>query len=147
MRKRTCMIGIRRADMRPRSEAEIAAMLAGPLQALAVALAAAITAAVANMPGDENEPSGDEWIRHDRSPLGARRTRELAKRGAFRGARKVGRKWLILRSELDAFIQREGTTSPANDNADEGADPAVQSLAKDMGYDLTPSDSEQRRKR
>lgn len=40
------------------------------------------------------ELSGDareEWIPHRRSPLGARRTCELARSGAFPGARKDGK--------------------------------------------------------
>jgi hypothetical protein len=80
--------------------------MAAALRGLARLLAPFIREELA---GEERE----EWISHRRSPLGARRTRELARRGAFPGAKRHSRNWLIPRAELNAYIEREGLAPPA----------------------------------
>ncbi|MEZ4309401.1 MAG: hypothetical protein R3F14_15290 [Polyangiaceae bacterium] len=112
------------------------ALLSGGLAPFLRLLARLVTA-------QAGEPLADDWIPHTRSPLGSRRTRELARRGAFVGARKVGRIWLIPRAVLNAYVERAGAT--ANDNGDEGASEAVSDLAREMGYSLSPSANRRRR--
>lgn len=120
-----------RAKVRPQTDTELHAALAGAMLPFLQLLAWLLAPQSA-----ENE--GAEWIRHDRSPLGARRTRELARRGAFPGARKVGRTWLIPRAEMDAYVERAGAAPSANDNAG-GTSADVADLAASMGYTLTPA--------
>ena len=125
--------------MRPQAEEEVIALLCGvalPLWRLLAWL----------MRPQAAEETSAEWIPHTRSPLGARRTRELALRGAFPGARKVGRIWLIPRGALNAYVEREGAAPSANDNGDEGANDAVRDLAADLGYTLAPSATGARRR-
>lgn len=130
---------IRRAKLRPRTPEEMQAMLASALHPFVLGLATLLLSDPVESP--------EEWIRHDRSPLGARCTRELAKRGAFPGARKVGRRWLIPRAALSEYIEREGAAPSANDNAEEETSADVADLATKLGYALTPSKASARRKR
>lgn len=123
-----------RAKVRPRTETELRAALNGatlPLTDLLTALLVPLLFEGAN------DSDTADWIPHDRSPLGGRRTRELAARGAFPGARKVGRKWLVPRMALDEYIERTGHGAPANEDA-EGTSTDVADLASEMGYALTP---------
>lgn len=131
--RRTVVSAARPARVRPRTETEVFALLSGAFQPFLRELSRLVT------PQASEEEEGDGWIPHTRSSLGARRTRELARRGAFPGAKKVGRKWLVPRAELAAYIEREGVAPLGNDNADEGANEDVRALAADMGYALVPS--------
>ncbi|MEZ4297393.1 MAG: helix-turn-helix domain-containing protein [Polyangiaceae bacterium] len=93
----------------------------------------------------------EEWIPHVASPLGARRTRELARSGAFPGAQKVGRKWLVPRVELNAFIARAGSAPPATveprAHGTEDDDPEVRAVLAEAGLELTPKPSRSRARR
>lgn len=124
--------GLCAAKVRPQAEEEVIALLCGAALPLWRLLAGLLRPQAA-------EETSAEWIPHTRSPLGARRTRELARRGAFPGARKVGRTWLIPCAVLNAYVEREGTAPLANDNGDEAANDAVRDLAADLGYALAPS--------
>lgn len=138
--RQTRTSGLCGAKVRPQSQEETIAMLCGAVLPLWRLLASLLVA-----PQVAEETSA-EWIPHTRSPLGARRTRELARRGAFPGARKVGRRWLIPRTVLNAYVEREGLAPLANDNGDEGANDAVRDLAAKLGYTLSPPTSCTRRR-
>lgn len=58
----------------------------------------------------------DDWIDQSHSPLGRREHCRLARAGTL-PARKVGRRWLVRRSELDAWIEAhaEPTAEPSAD--------------------------------
>lgn len=137
--RRTRVSGLCGAKERPQTEDEVIALVSGAMLPFVRLLARLVAPQAA-------EQTSDEWIPHNRSPLGARRTRELARRGAFPGARKVGRKVLIPRAELNAYIEREGRAPLANDNGDEGASDAVSDLAAELGYTLSPSVAVARRR-
>lgn len=92
----------------------------------------------------------DDWCDQATSPLGQRRHRELAKRGAF-PAFKDGRKWRARRADVEAYIraQRPGApldgaaplaaagAPPANDAAADD-DPAVRAALAEVGLELAP---------
>jgi hypothetical protein len=56
--------------------------------------------------------SGTAWVDQSNSPLGRRKHLRLCREGVFPSARKLGKQWLVMRAELDAFII--GTDKPAN---------------------------------
>ena len=67
-----------------------------------------------------------EWIDQEASPLGRRAHCRACASGALPGARKVGRRWMVQRSAVDAYIAAHGrpaeapptvASSPANDTA------------------------------
>lgn len=75
----------------------------------------------------------DDWCDQDTSPLGRRRHRELAKRGAF-PAFKDGRRWRARRADVEAYIQALRTAGPlegAPSLAAAGAPPANDATADD----------------
>lgn len=49
-----------------------------------------------------------EWVDQKSSPLGTRRHCQLARDGVLSSARKVGRRWLVKRTELETFIASHG---------------------------------------
>lgn len=57
-----------------------------------------------------------DWIDQTRSPLGKRKHMALCKTGKFPSAKKVGKKWLVRRAEIDGYI--EGN-QPQTDDPDE----------------------------
>lgn len=88
--------------------------------------------------------AADDWIDQRSSPLGRRRHVELARAGAF-PAHKEGRRWLVRRAELDAYIggHRSGgvplAAGPANDHAtDEAEDRDMRALLREHGLELLP---------
>lgn len=98
--------------------------------------------------------AGEDWIDQETSPLGRRKHRELAKRGAF-PAHKDGRRWRARRADVDAFIeaQRPGARleePPANhDAADDAAahDAAVRAELAGAGLALAPGTTPPARRR
>lgn len=59
-----------------------------------------------------------EWIPADASPLGKRRTLDLCRSGALESS-KIGRKVLVRRASLEAFLRRhERGVEPAADGED-----------------------------
>lgn len=127
--RRTRVSGLCGAKVRPQTETEALALLCGALQPFLQLLCRLVAP-------QANDQTSDEWIPHTRSPLGARRTRMLARRGVFPGARKVGRTWLIPRAGLNAYVEREGCAPSANDNG-EGVNEDVRDMAAELGYSLT----------
>lgn len=124
------------------------ATIAAALRPLARLLAPFVAAELASA-------AGEEWIDQETSPLGRRKHRELAKRGAF-PAHKDGRRWRARRADVDAFIeaQRPGARlegPPAiHDAADDAAahDAAVRAELAGAGLALAPRTSHpERRKR
>lgn len=84
--------------------------------------------------------STERWTPHHRSPLGTRKTAALCREGAFPGARKVGRRWLIPTTELDAWILQHGAPRlrkgpPENDGREEQW--SVDALARSIGLAST----------
>jgi len=125
------------------SDATIAAALR-PLARLLAPLVAAELASAA----------GEDWIDQETSPLGRRKHRELAKRGAF-PAHKDGRRWRARRADVDAFIEaqrpgaaREGPTAN-HDTADDAAahDAAVRAELAGAGLALAPGTTPPARRR
>ncbi|WP_438014897.1 helix-turn-helix domain-containing protein [Sorangium sp. So ce315] len=76
---------------------------------------------------------GDPWVSQEDSPLGRREHCKLARSGALPG-RKVGKRWLVRRSELDAYIEAHGATpkpaeaEPAGDQDEPTADDVLHEL-------------------
>lgn len=95
--------------------------------------------------------AAEDWIDQTCSPLGPRRHRELAKRGAF-AAHKDGRKWRARRVDVDSYIRAQGTCSPleahaANDHApSEDDDRAVNAVLREHGLESTPKATGARRR-
>lgn len=85
----------------------------------------------------------EEWIDQTCSPLGRRRHRELARRGAF-PAFLDGRRWRARRADVDAYIQAQRPGAPldtrqANDHATaEDDDHDVQAVLAEVGLELSP---------
>jgi hypothetical protein len=69
---------------------------------------ALLARAEGSAPGPANDAG--EWLDPAVSPLGKRRTLELWRAGTLDGA-KIGKKVLIKRASLDAFIERHRRTS------------------------------------
>ncbi len=66
----------------------------------------------------ELHTGSSEWVDQNDSPLGKRRHMALVRSGELKG-RKDGRKVLVKRSELDAYIERNAiTTAGSTDEAD-----------------------------
>lgn len=85
--------------------------------------------------------SADDWIDQTCSPLGRRRHRELAARGAF-PASKDGRLWRARRADVDAYItsMRRGAVpcgAPSHD-ATSPRESDVRALLAEVGLDLAP---------
>ena len=87
---------------------------------------------------------GEDWIDQHASPLGRRRHCELARSDAF-PARRVGRRWLARRADVDAYIEAQRTGAaldvrPANDRdaLDEDDDPGVRAVMAEHGIELKP---------
>ena len=131
--KQSRTIVICRAKVRPQTETEMFALLSGAMLPFLQLLSWLLVQQMA-----ENE--GAEWMPHTRSPLAPRIMRELVAKGAFPGARKLGKTWLIRRAEFTAHVEQKGRcATTANDN--EEGDSAVERLAADMGYVMAPPDS------
>lgn len=61
-----------------------------------------------------------EWVDQESSPLGRRRHLELARRKVLRST-KEGRRVLIRRDDLNAYLESKGLASARTDEEDEGA--------------------------
>lgn len=133
---KTRVSGLCRPVVRPQTHDEAIALLSGAALPLWRVLAPFLVRM--------GEATSDDWIPHTRSPLGARKTRQLCCRGVFPGARKVGRTWLIPRPEMEAHIREHGSSQAANDNGDEGTNEAVRDMAAALGFSLTSRTERQR---
>lgn len=81
----------------------------------------------------KGRPEADEWLPHHRSPLGRRKARELCMRGTFQGARKVGRTWMIRRTEHDAYIEAQTRKNLPPANANEWNGGGVDAVLAEVG--------------
>ena len=77
---------------------------------------------------------GDEWIDQTASPLGKRQHLALVKAGVLSGSR-VGKRVLVRRSHIDAFIESQAVTAPkaATAAANDGGDTIDATLAE-LGF-------------
>lgn len=66
----------------------------------------------------------EDLVDQARSPLGRRRHCQLVRSGAIPG-RKVGRRWLARRADVEAFITKEGEGPVPAPDPDEEADNAI----------------------
>lgn len=104
--KQSRTIVICRAKVRPQTETEMFALLSGAMLPFLQLLSWLLVQQMA-----ENE--GAEWMPHTRSPLAPRIMRELVAKGAFPGARKLGKTWLIRRAEFTAHVSsKRGAVRP-----------------------------------
>lgn len=62
-------------------------------------------------------PPANDWIRPETSPLGKRRTLALCRAGALESS-KVGRKVLVKRASLEAFLARHERGIEAREEED-----------------------------
>ncbi|MFO0593585.1 MAG: helix-turn-helix domain-containing protein [Polyangiaceae bacterium] len=92
----------------------------------------------------QNEPE-DDWMDQGCSPLGRRLHCSLARRGAL-PARKLGRRWLVKRTVVEAYIAEHGKAAeppPSPDVADTDYDEnAVRELLATCGQHLSGSSSQ-----
>jgi hypothetical protein len=116
--------------------AQDGAQLAAALRVLAKVLAPFLAAEM-NAPA-ENELG--EWLDQCRSPLG-RRLHCAAARSGKLAARKVGRRWLVRRADLEAFIATHGTapqpqTACPSEGEDPGQEERLRALLAECGAEL-----------
>ena len=74
----------------------------------------------------------DEWVDQEQSPLGRRRHLALAKSGKL-PASKVGRRVLIRRSAIDAYLERKRVLVKSVDNEEDEDREAERLLARLRG--------------
>jgi hypothetical protein len=77
---------------------------------------------------EHSQASGDDWIDQRRSPLGRKLHCALWRDGALPG-RKVHRRVLVRRRDLDAYVEAHGLPSPAA-AANDAADSETRALAR-----------------
>lgn len=79
---------------------------------------------------------GDAWISQEDSPLGRREHCRLARSGALPG-RKVGKRWLVRRSELDAYIEAHGAKAkpPEAAPAKSPSEPSADAVLHELGLE------------
>ena len=75
-----------------------------------------------------------EWVDQNTSPLGHRRHLELVRSGALAASRS-GKRVLVRRSDLDAYLAEHATTSAAIDASTEDDHAAVAALVAELGDD------------
>jgi len=78
----------------------------------------------------ESDISPADWVDQIRSPLGKRAHLDAARRGDF-PSRRVGKRVLVRRRDLDAFIERHPTAmrAPARPTANDGEDDLDREMA------------------
>ncbi|WP_437731278.1 helix-turn-helix domain-containing protein [Sorangium sp. So ce1335] len=79
---------------------------------------------------------GDPWVSQEDSPLGRREHCKLARIGAF-PAWKVGKRWLVRRSELDTYIEAHGAKPkpPEAVPADDPNEPTADAVLHELGLE------------
>lgn len=106
--------------------------IATAFRALAKILAPFIADEIGTRPANDVE----NWIDQCRSPLGRRLHCALARDGRLE-ARKVGRRWLVRRADVDAFIALHGKRPAMIAPPDVPAqDDRVRALLAECGADL-----------
>jgi excisionase family DNA binding protein len=115
-------------------EADLAAVLGGLARLLAPFLAAEL--------GGPPTVEDSGWLDQSSSPLGRRLHCALARRGAL-PARKVGRRWLVRRADVDAYIAQPQPVQPESASpertAEEEQEERIRALCAENGFDvLTP---------
>lgn len=73
-----------------------------------------------------------EWVDQNASPLGHRRHLELVRRGALAASRS-GKRVLVRRSDLDAYLAEHATATVQVDEAPENEAAAAAELLADLG--------------
>ena len=66
---------------------------------------------------ERTEGDADPWVDQVASPLGRRAHCRACREGRIEGARKVGKRWLVRRSALDAHVQAIGRAPHIEDGA------------------------------
>jgi len=125
------------------SHAPTEAHIAAGLRALARLLAPLIAPEITLLPANDRE----EWIDQGCSPLGRRMHCAAARDGRLT-ARKVGRKWLVRRADLEAFILRHGKPSPdpvTVETADLADDERIRALLAECGAERCATSSTPKR--
>jgi hypothetical protein len=115
---------------RPRTHATSApssSPLESALHSLAAVLAPLVAAEIASH-------RGEDWIDQDDSALGRREHCRRARRGDL-PARKVGRRWLVRRAHLDAWIEAHPTATPRA-GSEERSGETVAEVLREVGLDL-----------
>ncbi|MFO0591876.1 MAG: helix-turn-helix domain-containing protein [Polyangiaceae bacterium] len=109
-------------------------------------LAPFMAAALARAP--QNDPE-DGWVDQPCSPLGRRLHCSLARRGAL-PARKLGRRWLVKRTVVEAYIAEHGKAAEPTPSPDVGEsdydENAVRELLATCGQHLSGSSSQSAKK-
>jgi hypothetical protein len=77
-----------------------------------------------------SEPSPEEWVDQHSSPLGRRAHCELARRGRLPSAHKVRGRWLVRRTDIDAFIE-------AHARAPSQSEPDAREVAEILNFAAT----------
>jgi hypothetical protein len=127
---------MRKTLIAPAFPAQEAAQLAAALRVLAKILAPFLAE-------EMHTPAANdlgEWVDQCRSPLG-RRLHCAAARSGKLAARKVGRRWLVRRADLETFIATHGAAAPArtacpSEGADSGQDERLRVLLAECGAEL-----------
>ncbi len=102
------------------------------LQMLAKLLAPFIAAEIH---GAANDNASPEWIDQTKSPLG-RRAHCVAARAGKLTARKVGRRWLVRRSDLEVFIATHGQHARNESSINQEQNEGVQALLHQCGIEM-----------
>ena len=108
------------------------------LVALARLFAPFVAAELGHARGAANASDAEGWLDQSSSPLGRRTHCALARRGVL-PARKVGRRWLVRKTDLEAFIAEHGRApdAPADPEAEAlDEDAAVRAIAAECGMEL-----------
>ena len=81
----------------------------GALEAIDAALMA-VRAALASTDAAEPADAAGVWVTQDTAPCGRRAFMKACRSGQIRNARKVGRRWIASRADLERFLEEEGGT-------------------------------------
>lgn len=63
-----------------------------------------------------------EWVSQNDSPLGSRRHRELVRAGAFPNAKRLGKKVLVPRADLEKYLEEHPALTREQETGETSAD-------------------------
>lgn len=108
----------------------------GALEAIDAALVA-VRAALASTDAAEPADAAGVWVTQDTAPCGRRAFMAACRAGLIKNARKVGRRWIASRADLERFLEEEsGTGQTLTRGRGRGADREADSPPAEVLHEL-----------